>query len=104
MPGAGFSSLGRKGLPADKVANAAVRELKDFAASGKAIDRYLADQLLIPMALAIGRSSFTTDRLTRHTMTNASLLRQILGCQIRVDGGIDKPGKVYVDGTGYSRD
>ena len=101
---AGFSSLGRKGLPADKVAEAAVAELLAFVDNGAAVDHHLADQLLAPMALAHGKSSFTTDNLTRHTMTNANLLRQWLNVSITVDGVIGKPGRVWVTGVGFCRD
>ena len=104
MPGAGFSSLGRKGLPADKVAESAVRDLMDFTKSGKAVDQHLADQLLIPMALAKGRSSYSTNLLTKHTLTNISLLRKIMGVRIKVDGEIDSPGKVAIQGLGISGD
>jgi RNA 3'-terminal phosphate cyclase (ATP) len=101
---AGFSSLGRKGLPADKVAEAAVAELLAFVDNGAAVDHHLADQLLVPMALAHGKSSFTTDNLTQHTKTNANLLRQWLNVSITVDGVIGKPGRVWVTGVGFCRD
>jgi RNA 3'-terminal phosphate cyclase (ATP) len=103
-PQAGFSSLGRKGLPADKVAGAAVAELFAFLDNGAAVDTHLADQLLVPMALAQGNSTFSTDRLTRHTLTNVELLRRWLSIHITVTGGIDKPGQVSVQGLGLQQD
>lgn len=102
IPQAGFSSLGRKGLPADKVAEAAVAELLSFVDNGAAVDYHLADQLLLPMALAEGYSSFTTDRLTRHTETNVNLIRQWLGVSIAVDGERDEPGRVSMTSGGFS--
>jgi RNA 3'-terminal phosphate cyclase (ATP) len=102
IPQAGFSSLGRKGLPADKVAEAAVADLMSFVDNGAAVDYHLADQLLLPMALAEGRSSFTTTRLTRHTETNVGLLRQWLGVAIDVDGALDEPARVSVKGAGFN--
>ena len=104
MPGGGFSSLGRKGLPADKVSSAAVAELISFVDSGAAVDYHLADQLLLPMALARGRSSLTTNRLTQHSLTNVALLRQWLSARIRVDGDLGQAGRVVVNGIGYRRD
>lgn len=104
MPQGGFSSLGRKGLPADKVAEAAVAELTSFVDNGAAVDHHLADQLLVPMALAHGRSTLTTNLLTRHTLTNIALLRQWLKIQIDVGGAFDRAGKVSVYGFGWSRD
>jgi RNA 3'-terminal phosphate cyclase (ATP) len=96
---AGFSSLGRKGLPADKVAEAAVANLLAFLDNGVAVDHHLADQLLVPMALAQGRSSFTTDRLTRHAVTVIELLGQWLDASITVTGALNQPATVIVQGT-----
>ncbi|MEW5986992.1 MAG: RNA 3'-terminal phosphate cyclase [Chloroflexota bacterium] len=104
LPQAGFSSLGRVGLPADKVAEAAVNDLLAFWRDKKAaVDFHLADQLLLPMALAQGISSFTTNRLTQHTLTNVALLTQWLNVSITVDGRLDAPGRVVVNGIGLGR-
>jgi RNA 3'-terminal phosphate cyclase (ATP) len=101
MSQAGFSSLGRKGLPADKVAEAAVAELTSFVDSGAAVDHHLADQLLVPMALAHGRSTLTTDCLSSHALTNIALLRQWLNAQIDVHGAAGRAGKIIVTGIGW---
>lgn len=98
---AGFSNLGRKGLPADKVAEAAVQELFTFLDKEAAVDYHLADQLLVPMALANGRSTFTTDRLTLHTFTNIALLRQWLDVVIKIEGALDQAGSITIDGVGF---
>jgi RNA 3'-terminal phosphate cyclase (ATP) len=102
--GAGASSLGARGLPADKVAEAAVAELLAFVDNGAAVDHHLADQLLIPMALAHGRSSLTTNRLTLHTLTNADLLRRWLDVTVNITGGLNEPGEIAVEGAGWSRE
>jgi len=98
MSQAGFSALGRKGLPADKVAEEAVRELLSYLDNGAAVDYHLADQLLIPMALADGTSSFTVDRLSLHTLTNIQLLKKWLGVEVKVSGQLDGPGSVEIRG------
>jgi RNA 3'-terminal phosphate cyclase (ATP) len=100
---AGFSSLGRRGLPADKVAEAAVADLAAFLDNGTAVDKYLADQLLIPMALAQGKSSLTTGHLTRHTLTNSALLRQWLDVSIQIDGEEGKAAEIIVNGVGLTK-
>jgi RNA 3'-terminal phosphate cyclase (ATP) len=83
---AGFACLGRPGLPAEKVAETAVKELNQFVDNPlAAVDRYLADQLLLPMALADGRSQFTANEISQHTRTNANLLRQWLDVPIEID-------------------
>jgi RNA 3'-terminal phosphate cyclase (ATP) len=102
---AGFSCLGRPGLASEKVAETAVEELLAFIDDETAaVDEHLADQLLIPMALAQGQSAFTTNRLTRHTFTNADLLRQWLNVSITIDGRIDQPGTVIITGTNFGGD
>lgn len=115
LPGAGFSCLGRKGFPADQVAETAVAQLRAFVDNPTsvnnplrdrrgpfAVDKYLADQLLIPMALAHGASSFTTNQITQHTLTNAALLQRWLDAPIQIDGALDQPGRVTVTGVGFS--
>jgi RNA 3'-terminal phosphate cyclase (ATP) len=101
---AGFTALGRKGLPADKVAEKAVADLMAFKENGAAVDRYLADQLLVPMALAQGISTLTTDHLTLHTLTNVSLLRQWINVNINVDGQPQQPAHITVHGMEFNRD
>ncbi len=103
-PQAGFSSLGRKGLPADKVAETAVADLLAFEDNKAAVDKYLADQLLLPLALANGRSAYTTNELTQHTLTNAQLLRQWLGVTITIDGNLKEQSRIIIEGIGFSGD
>jgi RNA 3'-terminal phosphate cyclase (ATP) len=99
---AGFSHLGRKGLPADKVAEAAVAELGAFIDNRGAVDRHLADQLLLPMALAHGESSLTTGNCTAHLFTNAAVLAQWLEAPIQISGAEGQPGRVAVQGAGIT--
>ena len=46
--------------------------------------KHLADQLLIPLAMA-GGGSFRTLPLTRHTTTNMEMVKRFLNVEIRVD-------------------
>ncbi len=104
LPQAGFGQLGRKGYPADKVADDAVAELRAFIDNETAaVDHHLADQLLIPMALARGRSTFTTHLLSSHTLTNAALLRQWLDVDITISGDAGDAGSVSIRGVGLTR-
>ncbi len=103
VPGAGCTSLGRKGLPADKVAETAVAQLAAFVDNRAAVDRYLADQLLLPLALAQGQGSYTTDTLTQHTLTNADLLRHWLGVDIDIRGDLGAAARVTVTGINLTR-
>lgn len=99
---AGFSALGRPKLPSEQVAEAVVADLRAFVDNGAAaVDEHLADQLLLPMALAHGQSTFTTNRLTLHTLTNAQLLRQWLDVTITIEGDLNQPGQITIQGSGF---
>ena len=93
----GFTSLGKKGKPAEKVAGEACDEFFSFAASEAVIDQHLADQLVLYMALAKGWSSLRTERITRHLLTNIWLIEQFLPVTFKVD---ERLNTVRVQGTG----
>jgi RNA 3'-terminal phosphate cyclase (ATP) len=48
------------------------------------VDESLADQLLLPMALA-GESSFRTTKPSLHTTTNAAIIQRFLSVPIRFE-------------------
>lgn len=102
LPQGGFSSLGRRGLPADKVAEVAVAETLAFMDNTAMVDRHLADQLLLPLALAHGRARYTTDHLTLHTLTNADLLGQWLDTRISINGDLEGPAEIDITGAGFT--
>lgn len=104
LPQAGFTSLGRQGLPADKVAETAVAQLAAFIDNNTAVDHHLADQLLLPLALAQGAATYTTDALTQHTLTNAQLLRQWLDVDIQITGDLGQPAEIRIKGIDFGRD
>jgi RNA 3'-phosphate cyclase len=90
----GFSSLGARGKRAETVALEAVDPLLDYLRSGACVDAHLADQLLIFMALASGRSSLTTQRVTSHLMTNQWVIRQFVNRPITISGKVGERGRV----------
>jgi RNA 3'-terminal phosphate cyclase (ATP) len=78
-----FTGFGEKGVPAEKVAKRVVKSLREYLAFNVPVGRYLADQLLIPMALA-GGGKFRTLSLTRHTKTNIEIIKKFLNVEIDV--------------------
>lgn len=99
---AGFSSLGERGKPAEKVAGEAAKALVEFHDSGAAIDAHLNDQILLYCAIARGESNFTTSKVTTHLLTNAWTIRQFLPeAEIEIDGREGEAGTVRVNGAGY---
>jgi len=98
---AGFSALGAKGKPSETVADEICQALLAHHASSAPVDEHLADQLLLPLALAAGRSQFRAARITQHLLTNAHIIRSFIPAQITVAGDEGEPGTVVVDGIGF---
>ena len=73
---AGFSALGRVKLPAEKVAEMAVKDLLQFHANGAPVDSFLGDQLLLPAALGSGTSEYRVAKVSQHLRTNAWTIAQ----------------------------
>ncbi len=93
---AGFSALGERGKPAERVAEEAVEEFQQWWDSRAVLDMHLADQLLLPLSLAGGPSVLTTCRVTQHLLTNAWVIRQFLPVRIVVEGEVGAPGRVEI--------
>ncbi len=72
-----FTGFGSKGKPSEKVIEEVVCDTRDFLAGGACIDHYLADQLLIYMAMHKG-GRFTTNQLTKHLTTNIEVIKKFL--------------------------
>jgi RNA 3'-terminal phosphate cyclase (ATP) len=70
----GFTAFGAPGKPSEQVAEEAVVLLRKHLASGAGLDRWLADQILLPLAFAEDVSVFTTDVATAHLWTHSALL------------------------------
>lgn len=72
-----LTSFGEKGIAAEKVASNGVTRVRSYLTSEAVADEYLADQLLIPMAMA-GSGEITCTTLSSHTMTNIDVIKKFL--------------------------
>ncbi|AKT39704.1 RNA 3'-terminal phosphate cyclase [Chondromyces crocatus] len=79
-----FTSFGERGVRAEVVGERLGKEVKAYEAAGVPVGEYLADQLLLPMALA-GGGSFRSVVPSSHTRTHAGLLEQLLGVKTRFE-------------------
>jgi RNA 3'-terminal phosphate cyclase (ATP) len=95
---AGFTAYGRRGLPAERVAEASCADLLDHHRAEGALDPHLADQLVLPLALATGESRFSTSRVTQHLLTNIAVIRQFLPLRVELEGELDTPGLLLLEG------
>ncbi|MBV4487147.1 RNA 3'-terminal phosphate cyclase [Pseudomonas sp. SWRI153] len=77
-----FSAFGQVSLRAEKVVDVAINQAIDWVRSGAAVAEHLADQLLLPMALA-GGGTFTTPRMTDHLRSNIAVIERFL--PVRID-------------------
>jgi RNA 3'-terminal phosphate cyclase (ATP) len=85
-----FTAFGQKGKPSEKVIGEVVNLTENFLHSGASIDRFLADQLLIYMAISKS-GSFTTNELSTHLTTNIETIKKFLP----VDFKIEQQDKIY---------
>lgn len=92
-----FSGFGEKGVSAETVAERVTDQMRRHLASGAAVGPYLADQLLLPLALA-GGGSFTTAQPSQHAVTNAGVIRRFLDVDIRMQALGDGTFRVAVGG------
>uniref|UniRef100_A0A7V4G7N4 RNA 3'-terminal phosphate cyclase n=1 Tax=Desulfobacca acetoxidans TaxID=60893 RepID=A0A7V4G7N4_9BACT len=99
-PGAGFHALGARGKPAEQVADEVAEEFLHFQAREAALDRHLADQLLLYLALAQGPSVFITEAVTSHLLTNLWVIEQFLGLGFEVRGNPGERGIISCRGGG----
>ena len=93
-----FVGLGERGKPAEDVATDAVEELLAFldAPGSGAVDPHSADQLLLPLALAEGRSVYTVAKVTEHLRTNARTIAAFLDRSLVVEESDFGPARVIV--------
>ena len=78
-----FCGFGAHGVSAEAVAGDVCQQAKRYLDSEAAVDEHLADQLLLPMALA-GAGSFTCTTLSSHTQTNLLVIQRFLDLPINV--------------------
>jgi RNA 3'-terminal phosphate cyclase (ATP) len=81
-----FIGLGERGKPAEAVVDEAVDAFLAFQAVEHAtVDPHSADQILLPLAFAPGRSEFTVSEVTEHLRTNAGTITAFLDRKITIE-------------------
>jgi RNA 3'-terminal phosphate cyclase (ATP) len=96
---AGFNVFGARGKSSETVAAQAAGALLKHLRSGAALDLHLADQVLLPLALASAPSTFTCEAVTRHLETNAWVIGQFGIADVHVEGQRDGPALVSIKPT-----
>jgi len=93
-----ITSFGQPEKRAERVAREAARDAKNFARSKCPVDPHLADQLILPLALAQG-GSFLTSAVTEHTRTQAEVIRRFLSVEVELSMQRPDAWLVKVPGT-----
>ena len=87
------TGFGRVGTSAEHVAEETVQQIREYLKSPAPVGEYLADQILLPLAMSAAQpytvrtkrgGAFRTHKLSRHTTTQIDILRMLLPVQIDV--------------------
>ena len=96
----GVDALGRRGLKAEKVGTNAAQSLLQELVTHASVDKFQGDMLIPYLALADGFSSITVTALTMHSITNIHVVEQFLNLKFDVQGEINNPARISVNGVG----
>lgn len=84
-----LTSFGEKGVPAEQVAATLVAEVKAYQASDGALGEHLADQWMLPLALAVARhrrpARFTCTQVSGHAHTQVGTIEAFLPVRFTIE-------------------
>jgi RNA 3'-terminal phosphate cyclase (ATP) len=85
-----FTAFGEKAVTSEQVARQVVQRTRQYLMSRAAFGEYLADQMMLPLALA-GGGGFTLDEVSMHARTNAQVIETFLPVRFTFDrqDGVD---------------
>jgi RNA 3'-terminal phosphate cyclase (ATP) len=88
----GGDSIGERGKRAEAVGTEAAMRFLDSAIAEATVDPFLADMLVLPLALSKGRSRYRVARITQHLLTNLHIMSEIVRCKY----SIEQQGRSYI--------
>lgn len=92
-----FTGLGQRGVRAETVGKRLGKVVRRYLSSSAPVGPHLADQLLLPMAMA-GKGKFVTRKPTEHTATNMKVIETFLPLQFRTRELEDEDALIEVVG------
>ncbi|MGC8812458.1 MAG: RNA 3'-terminal phosphate cyclase [Candidatus Aenigmatarchaeota archaeon] len=95
----GSDNIGKKGIKAEKIGEECAKELLASLESKAALDKYLADQILVFLALAGSESCVSVEKVTQHCVTNIKIIEQMLNVKFNVEESF--PPRISVKGIGW---
>jgi RNA 3'-terminal phosphate cyclase (ATP) len=93
----GSDRAGRPGRSSESIGRYVAERFIEDVETGAAVDRYIADQLIIYAGLAKGVTRYSVPRITEHVETNLWLIEEFLGAKTRIDGNL-----VEIEGIGFA--
>jgi len=93
---AGFSAIGERGKPMERVAEEACQAFAKWYRSEAPCDEHLADQLVLPMALTPGESRWAVSEVTEHLRTVIWLTKHFLPIEATLEEKADGSGVVML--------
>lgn len=96
-PYVGGDAIGEIGKRAEAVGLEAAERFLESTLVQAPVDPFLADMLVVPLALAKGRSKYRTARATGHLHTNLQVANMLVGCKYNIEQQ-DKTNVVTIEG------
>lgn len=90
-----FTEFGKRGVRAERVAEKACEQALKYLAAEVPVGIHLADQLLVPMALA-GGGCFRTLKPDLHTLTNIDVIQKFIEVSFEVKQESDSVWEIVV--------
>jgi len=90
-----FTGFGERGVSAETVAKRAAQQAQEYLSADVPVGRYLADQLLVVMALA-GGGRYRTLLPSNHTQTNMDIIRKFLDIAIEAKQVGDRQWQITI--------
>jgi RNA 3'-terminal phosphate cyclase (ATP) len=90
------TGFGERGVRAETVAERVAKEASEYLAAEVPVGRHLADQILVPLALA-GGGAFQTLSPSSHTLTNIEVLQRFLDVQVSVTQVSNRAWRVTIE-------
>ncbi|MDQ3977088.1 MAG: RNA 3'-terminal phosphate cyclase [Thermoproteota archaeon] len=81
----GGDSIGELGKRAEAVGTEAAERFLESILAQATVDPFLADMIVLPLALSKGRSRYRIARVTQHLLTNLHVVSEIVGCKYSID-------------------
>ena len=89
-----FSACGSYGVSRVSVARNAVTDAKQYLKNNWVVGQYLADQLMLPMAVGAG-GDYLTGKPTKHSETNRDVIRKFLDMDIKFIKDENEKQEIY---------